>query len=94
MRSSRRRLSGGKNARNQTGVRGVFPYVTAIAPIADSSAAAPTEPSSRELLARARRLRAIARASDPIVGQAYRRRAAELQLQAWAHRVRSGERVS
>jgi hypothetical protein len=85
---NRRRWAG-----NQTARCGVFPYVTAI-PIADSESADPTEPSIRDLLARARRLRAIARVSDPIVGQAYRRRAAELQLQAWAWRVRAGDRVS
>jgi hypothetical protein len=79
--------------RNQTGRSDVPSVVTAIAPT-DGAAAQFDGPASEALLARARRLRAMARTSDPIVGQAYRRRAAELQLEAWAQRVRSGERVS
>lgn len=40
------------------------------------------------LLTRSRALRAQARHVHPVVAAAYRRRAAELQLEAWLHAVR------
>ncbi|HEY8525870.1 MAG TPA: hypothetical protein VIL48_12940 [Acidimicrobiales bacterium] len=48
-----------------------------------------TAPASAALLARARSLRARAAQAHPLLAGAYRRRAAELQLEAWARTVRS-----
>ena len=43
---------------------------------------------------RAGRLRAQAKTMHPLVGKAYRRRAAELELAAWALAIRSGRPVT
>jgi hypothetical protein len=43
--------------------------------------------SAASLLARARTLRAQARTINPVLADAYRRRAAELSLEAWARAV-------
>lgn len=42
------------------------------------------------LLAQARMLRKQARRSNPVLAEAYLRRAAELSLEAWSRAVRSG----
>ena len=42
------------------------------------------------MLARARTLRTQARKVNPVLADAYLRRAAELSLEAWARAVRSG----
>ena len=45
--------------------------------------------SAASLLARARTLRVQARKVNPVLGDAYLRRAAELSLEAWARAARS-----
>jgi hypothetical protein len=45
--------------------------------------------SAASLLARARTLRSQARKVNPVLADAYLRRAAELSLEAWARAVRS-----
>ena len=49
-----------------------------------------TDEAVSALQGRAAHLRRQARAMHPLVGKAYRRRAAELELGAWALAIRSG----
>ena len=49
-----------------------------------------TDRAVAALHSRAGHLRSQARAMHPLVGSAYRRRAAELELGAWALAIRSG----
>ncbi len=49
--------------------------------------ARPTSESAASLLARARTLRVQARKVNPVLADAYLRRAAELSLEAWARAV-------
>jgi hypothetical protein len=49
--------------------------------------ALPAGESAASLLARARTFRAQARTVNPVLADAYRRRAAELSLEAWARAV-------
>jgi hypothetical protein len=58
--------------------------MTAPSATAHPSTGLRTTPGTVSLLARARRLRARAQLVNPIVAQAYLRRAAELKLEAWA----------
>lgn len=50
--------------------------------------------SPQHLQARARSLRAQADHLDDLLAQTYRRRAAELELEAWLLEVRSGDEVA
>ena len=49
-----------------------------------------TDEAVHALQCRAEHLRRQARTMHPLVGKAYRRRAAELELGAWALAIRSG----
>lgn len=68
-----------------SGIAGVG--AAALAGIAD--APGPQERAA-SLLARARMLRKLARKVQPVVADAYARRAAELTMEAWARAVRTG----
>ena len=56
------------------------------------SATAATRTASN-LRCRARRLRHRSRPANPLLAEAYRRRAAEIELQAWATELRYGPRT-
>ena len=51
------------------------------------TAATATKPDTADLQARARRLRSQAQTLSPVLAEAYRRRASELDLQAWLQAV-------
>lgn len=66
-------------------------------PTADEATSETAHPSDegvarhlRAMQGRSRALRRQARGLDPVLARAYRRRAAEIQLGAWAYAARSG----
>lgn len=56
--------------------------------------ATPTTETTKTTETRASSLRALAEGADPIVATAFRRRAAELEFQAWLEEVHTGSTVT
>jgi len=54
----------------------------------------PEAPSKVDTASRARSLRTLANSTEPIVATAFRRRAAELEFQAWLEEVHTGSTVT